>query len=279
MKAKLTILCENSVGIPFGAIGEHGFSCYIETEKNNYLFDTGQGLGIVQNAVVLGKDLRNISSVMISHGHYDHTGGLPAVLKMRGNVDVFGHPDMFKSRVWSSGGLTRYIGIQYRRDFLESLGANFILGTEMAEVGPGVFLTGEIPRKTAFEKGDANMTAFDADGNEMHPDPLLDDLSLVIDSEKGLILVLGCAHAGMVNIMEYVLEKMGTDRIYAVIGGTHLGFSSDEQFEETLKVLDQYRIERIGVSHCTGLEKASQLHHRLKERFFFGCVGSVLETS
>jgi len=84
MKTKLTILCENSVGVPIGVIGEHGFACYLETEKGNYLFDTGQGFAIVQNAIALKKDLDAIEAIMISHGHYDHTGGLPAVLRIKG---------------------------------------------------------------------------------------------------------------------------------------------------------------------------------------------------
>ena len=92
-----------------------------------------------------------------------------------------------------------------------------------------------------------------------------------------MILVLGCAHAGMINIIEYALAQTGRDRIHGIIGGTHLGFSSDEQFEETLKVIDRYQIERIGVSHCTGLPKAAMLHAKLGERFFFGTVGTVLE--
>jgi len=277
MKTRLTILCENSVGMPFGVIGEHGFACYVETEKGNYLFDTGQGFGIIRNALTLNKDLREIRAMMISHGHYDHTGGIPEVLKIKGETDIFGHPDMFLERFAFYQGSDRFIGIPYRRSYLEKLGASFRLGTEWAEVGPGVCLTGEIPRVTSFEKGDVNMTSYTPEGEKMHPDPLLDDLSMVIDSDKGLILVLGCAHAGMVNIIRHVMEKMRSDRIYAIIGGTHLGFSSDEQFEETLKVIDQYQIERIGVSHCTGLAKASLLHAKLKERFFFGCVGSVLE--
>ena len=277
MKPRITILCENSVGVPFDVIGEHGFSCFVETDKGNYLFDTGQGFAIIQNSLALKKDLRSIDAVMISHGHYDHTGGLPAVLKLKGPVDVYGHNDMFARRIWSKDGVTRDIGIPYRQNYLESLGARFKLGTEMVKIGSGVYLTGEIPRKSEFEKGDANMTLISDDGRQVHPDPLLDDLSMVVETDKGLIIVLGCAHAGMINIITYAINQLNNDRIFAVIGGTHLGFSTDRQFDETLKVIDQYNIERIGVSHCTGLEKASLMHARLGQRFFFGTVGAVLE--
>jgi 7,8-dihydropterin-6-yl-methyl-4-(beta-D-ribofuranosyl)aminobenzene 5'-phosphate synthase len=277
MTTRLTILCENSTGVPFGVIGEHGFACYVETAAGNYLFDTGQGFGIVQNALALNKDLRNIAAVMLSHGHYDHTGGLPAVLNLTGEIDVYGHPEIFTERLWSSGGRTRFVGIPFRRKYLESLGAQFKLSSEFTEIGPGVFLTGEIPRHNAFETGDPNMTAILPDGTRDHPDPLRDDLSLIVDTSKGLILVLGCAHAGMINIIEHTLKKTGRDRIHALIGGTHLGFSSDEQFQETLQVIDRYQIEHIGVSHCTGLPRASMLHAKLGSRFFFGNVGATLE--
>ena len=277
MKAKLTILCENSVGVPFGVIGEHGFACYVETEKGNYLFDTGQGFAIGQNAVALKKNLADINAVMLSHGHYDHTGGLPAVLRVKGPVDVYGHPDIFIERIWSSEGTKRYVGIPYKRSFLESLGANFKLGNEMTEVGPNVYLTGQIPRNSDFEKGDPKMTAFGANGEPIQPDPIHDDLSLIVDTDKGLIVVLGCAHAGMINIVEYSLKMMNRDRIHAIIGGTHLGFSSDDQFQETLNVIDRYNIARIGVSHCTGPAKAAMLFAKMPDRFFFGHVGTVLE--
>ena len=275
MKTKITILCENSVGIPFGGIGEHGFACFIETDHGNYLFDTGQGLGINQNAMFLKKNLASIKAIMISHGHYDHTGGLPQVLAQRGPVPVYAHPEIFIERFW--GDARRAIGIPFRRSTLESLGADFRFSKEMVEVGPGLFLTGEIPRHTTYETGDPNMVAVTESGQELRLDPINDDLSLVIDSDKGLIVVLGCAHAGMVNILDYVREKFSRDRIYAVIGGTHMGFSGDQQFAETLKVIDRYQIEKLGASHCTGLEKSALLYARMPERFFFACVGAILE--
>ena len=277
MPTKLTILCENSVGRPFGVIGEHGFACFIETEAGNVLFDTGQGMGVCSNAAVLGKNLASIHAIAISHGHYDHTGGLPQVLDRTGPVPVYGHPDIFVSRTWSDANTTRYVGMRHRRDYLESLGAQFQLSRHPVEISPRVYLSGEIPRNNDFEKPDPNMTLYPHGAMAVCPDPIADDLSLVVDSEKGLILVLGCAHAGMINIFNHVLETFQRDRIYAVVGGTHLGFAQPGQFDETLKALDRYGIERLGVSHCTGLEKAAILHARLGERFFFGCVGAELE--
>ncbi|MDD2337365.1 MAG: MBL fold metallo-hydrolase [Geobacteraceae bacterium] len=273
----LTILCENSVAKPFGLLGEHGFACYLETPQGNYLFDTGQGPTLVSNARYLGKDLSVVKALLISHGHYDHTGAVPQVLEVCNGLDVYGHPDIFTARYWEIEGKRRYIGIPYQRDYLESLGARFRLSRELVEVGPGVYLTGEIPRCNAFETGDCRQLAVTASGDIHQPDPVLDDLSMVVDSDKGLILVLGCAHAGLINIIEYVTGKFAGKQIYAVVGGTHLGFAGAEQFEETLKVLDHYQIEKIGVSHCTGLPRSAQLCARLGERFFFGNVGTELE--
>lgn len=277
MTVKLTILCDNSVGRPFGVVGEHGFACFIETDGGNVLFDTGQGLGICGNADALGKNLASVRAIAISHGHYDHTGGLPQVLQRTGPVPVYGHPDLFAARTWSDGQTTRYIGMRHRRRYLESLGARFELVRRPVVLVPGVHLSGEIPRTNAFERPDANMTLHPESGEPLHPDPLVDDLSLVIDAAKGLIVVLGCAHAGMINIFDHVLNLFKRDRIYAVIGGTHLGFAQADQFDETLRAIDRYGIQKLGVSHCTGLEKASILHARLGERFFFGCVGAELE--
>jgi len=278
MKTRITILCENLVGQRVG-LGEHGFSAFIETDRGDYLFDTGGGRSIVANSLALGKDLRTVQKIFLSHGHYDHTGGLPEVLKLKGNVDVHAHPHVFLDRmaVLKENGkeTKRFVGIPYKKGYLESLGANFISNSDFLEVEKGVFLTGEVPRKTSFEKPDPRL--FSEINGKTEPDVFLDDQSLIMESEKGFILVLGCAHSGMINIIHHVINKTGKQKFYAILGGTHLDFLTPEQLEESIKALKKMNIERIGVSHCTGMKAACRLLQEFGDRYFYGCVGSVLE--
>jgi 7,8-dihydropterin-6-yl-methyl-4-(beta-D-ribofuranosyl)aminobenzene 5'-phosphate synthase len=278
MKTRITILCENLVGKRVGS-GEHGFSAFIETSRGNYLFDTGGGHSIVANSLDLDKDLRTVRKIFLSHGHSDHTGGLPEVLKLSGKVDVHAHPHVFLDRIAvpkeNEKETKRFVGIPYKKGYLESLGANFVFNNAFAEVEKGMFLTGEVPRKTPFEKPDPRLFS-EMDGKTAQ-DIFLDDQSLILDTDKGLILILGCAHSGMINIMNHVMNKTGKKNFYAILGGTHLGFLTVQQLEESVNVLNQLEIERIGVSHCTGMKAACRLQLEFRDRYSYGCVGSVLE--
>jgi len=278
MKTRITVLCENSVGRVIGT-GEHGFSAFIETDHGNYLFDTGNGHGVVSNSLALNKDLRSLRKTFLSHGHNDHTGGLPEVLKLTGKVDVHAHPHIFLDRIAILKGegkeTKRFAGLVYKKTYLEFLGANFILNQEFSEVGKGMFLTGEVPRQTTFEKNDSRLYV-EIDG-KMVQDVLMDDQSLVLDTGKGLILILGCAHSGMINIIHHVITKTGKQKFNAILGGTHLDFLTPEQLEESVKALKQMEIEKIGVSHCTGMRAAFRLQQEFGDRFVYGCVGTVFD--
>jgi 7,8-dihydropterin-6-yl-methyl-4-(beta-D-ribofuranosyl)aminobenzene 5'-phosphate synthase len=275
MKAKVTIVCENCVFNQPGAIAEHGLSIFMETDRGNYLLDTGQGKAVINNALVLGLDLKTIKGIIMSHHHWDHTGGLGPVLDLKGAVDIYAHPGFFKESYNIGGGMVRYIGVPYPRPLLEGKGATFKFSNEFQQIEPGMWLTGEVPRRTDYELGDKNQVVKSNGGYVK--DDILDDQSVVIETEKGLLVVLGCCHSGIINTLSYIVEKMGQRPIYAVIGGTHLGPVGDEQREKSIAALKAFDIERIGVSHCTGLKTASRLAGEFGDRFFFCNVGTVVE--
>ena len=279
MRGRITVICENSVAPGRGGIGEHGFAALLETERGNYLFDTGKGEGLIGNLLAFDKDPLSIQKILLSHGHPDHTGGLAAILDLLGEVEVWAHPGIFMNRfvVKKSGGREekRFVGIKFQRAYLESLGAKFVLDRGFKELTQDIYLSGEIPRKNPFETGDPRLFA-EVDG-KLLPDPFPDDQSIFIQSPLGLAVLLGCAHSGTINILEYAIEKTGVDRVYAVFGGTHPDFSSPAQMDETIRTLKKYQIEKIGVSHCTGPKAASRLFQEFGDRFIFGQVGESLQ--
>jgi 7,8-dihydropterin-6-yl-methyl-4-(beta-D-ribofuranosyl)aminobenzene 5'-phosphate synthase len=203
---------------------------------------------------------------------------LPEVLKLKGKVDVHAHPHVFLDRIHvikeNEKETKIFVGLPFKKSYLESLGANFILNKDFIEIEKGIFLTGEVPRKTSFEKPDPGLFS-DIDG-KTDQDTFLDDQSLILDTGKGLILILGCAHSGMINIINHVIDKTGKENFYAILGGTHLDFLTAEQLDESIKVLKRIKIEKIGVCHCTGMRAAFRLHQEFGDRFFYGHVGSML---
>ena len=135
-----------------------------------------------------------------------------------------------------------------------------------------VYLTGEIPRITAYEKGDERVLIHD-DGKVM-PDPLSDDQALVAKTKQGLTVILGCAHAGLINTIEYVLDHFKSKKLHAIIGGTHLGFLRDTQLNSTISHLRHYDFKMLGMSHCTGLEAAARMYHEFKGQCSFATAGT-----
>lgn len=278
MKMKLTILCENCVekASPYGLLGEYGFSCLVETTSGTYLFDTGGGLTIINNADRLGIDLSRLNGIILSHGHFDHTGGLKLVLEKTGPVAVYAHPDLFGRRFSSHGGPLRNIGIAWNQKELEILGAAFQLSEDPVEIAENLLLSGRIPRTNPYETGDSKLVIEVAQG-KLDRDPLEDDLSLFLRTDKGLVLLLGCAHAGLMNIFDHAIAVTGEKRIHAVIGGTHLMFCDETQLKATMDRLEREDISHIGASHCTGRNGSLALAARFKERFFSATVGASLE--
>ena len=273
----ITVICENRAAVPAGVAGEYGFAALIEKNGEKILFDTGQGVALKSNAAALKADLSGVNQLVLSHGHFDHTGGLSQALMMSGGAEVIAHPDMFDSKYTQVpfGSETRqfYIGVPFRREFLESaLGASFSMTTDYTEIASGVWFSGEVPRETVFEKPDASLMV-KREGRFVE-DPLLDDASILVETDSGPVIVAGCAHAGIVNVMNHFREKSGHDSFHAVIGGTHLGFAEDEeQLLKTMDAFDRMQLDLVAVSHCTGNEAAAACYNRFREKFAFANAG------
>lgn len=249
-RLRITVLVENRAG-GRGLLAEHGLAFWIEADGRNILFDTGQGIVLAHNAKVLGIDLRNVDDVILSHGHYDHTGGLDSVLEGSDKVNLYVHPAAFDTKfVKPDDGAGRSAGAPVRSaEELRPRPAKLFLTRRPTKVIDGVWVTGEIPRRTDFEDTGG---PFHLDKAGKTPDPLLDDQCLYIESRKGIIVLLGCCHAGLVNTLDYVAELAGRDRIHAVLGGMHLLHASDDRISRSQDVLRRYGVECIGPAHCTG---------------------------
>lgn len=276
MSMRITILCDNAVGPLSGTLGEHGFAALLEPDQGApLLFDTGQGLALLHNAARMKRDLSLVDKVVISHGHYDHSGGLLPLLQVHGPKEIYAHDSIFapRHRLKDSGDCYP-IGIPVERTTLEAAGARFNLATTFREIAPGIFLTGEVPRLSPFEKGDQGLFR-DCRGTE--PDNTPDDQSLVIATGKGLVIMLGCCHSGVVNTLGHIANFTGRRDFYAVIGGTHLGFSGQEQLDRTVEVIRGLGIKKLAVSHCTGFEAAARLAREMPHAFQQAMVGYTLE--
>jgi 7,8-dihydropterin-6-yl-methyl-4-(beta-D-ribofuranosyl)aminobenzene 5'-phosphate synthase len=270
MDIRITTLIENSAGIGFMA--EWGLSILIESDGRRILLDTGPGISTFYNASLLGIDFNTIDRVVLSHGHYDHTGGLKEILKRSSGLDIICHPATWGPKYEIRESKPKYIGIPFYREDLESIGARFIMSKEPVYITDNILTSGEVPFVTGYEETDRDLYIKEKDGfiNDRFPD----DLSLAIKTEKGLAIFLGCAHRGMINIISRFQEITGDERVYSVVGGTHLISASSERLAKTIDALKKTGIKKLGVSHCTGFEASARLASEFKDIFFLNHSGS-----
>ncbi len=263
---RITLLVDNES--PPELITEHGFSVWIEAGDQRIIFDTGQGLALENNTSHLGVDVSEATALVLSHGHYDHTGGVPGFLASNSTAPViFGqgmtvrrfscHPDQ-PPRACGVGDTTlralndlpphRRIELQSPHYLAQSIG-----------------ISGPIPRLTPFEDTGG---PFFLDEEKLHPDTLADELAMWFETSAGLIILTGCCHAGLVNTINHIRKVSGIERVHGIIGGFHLLQASERRLEQTERFITDCAPNFMIPCHCTGQHAA----YRLQQAFGAECV-------
>jgi 7,8-dihydropterin-6-yl-methyl-4-(beta-D-ribofuranosyl)aminobenzene 5'-phosphate synthase len=271
---RITSLIENTCNRG-GLRAEHGLAFHIQAGDTALLFDTGQSDLLRYNARGLGLDLAAVRKVALSHGHYDHTGGVEAVLQVSPQARFYAHPAVRAAKFTREPeGSSRSIGMpdNARNASVES-GVDWVWTRQPTEIHNGIFVTGEIPRRQAFEDTGGQ---FYLDAQGVQADPLLDDQALWFDTPDGLVVLLACAHAGVLNTLAYIRELTSHRPVHTVVGGMHLLAASPERTDSTIAEFRRLGIRRFAPAHCTGLPFVARLWQEFPGQCLQWPVGTSL---
>lgn len=272
-RAKITILVDNRAG--GGLVAEHGLSIWIEADDRHVLFDTGQGQALALNAAALGVDLRQTGTLVLSHGHFDHTGGVACVLKTAGPIDTYCHPGVVLPRYSIRNRAPRQIqmpgGTMVAIDRLPQQHLHWV--QQPMWLSGTIGITGPIPRETSFEDTGG---PFYLDPGARRADRISDELALWVRTDRGLVVCVGCCHAGVVNTLNFILRLNPGSTIRAVVGGMHLLNASADRLDQTIAALRALGPELLVPCHCTGEGPVERMQAAFGDRALWGHSGRVL---
>ncbi len=267
---EITVLIDNEKN-ELAYRSEHGLSMLIEFNGATILFDTGKSDAFIQNANLLGKDLTKVDFVVLSHSHYDHTGGLEDFLILNKTAKVILKKDILRERWSVSHGYNRRIGFPLRKRF-EHLNGRFHFIEDTEEIVPGLFVIPKIQKPEGYTFTDSYL--FVQEQNNLVADTFDDELFIAAVQDHKLVVFTGCAHNGVENMIKTAIYHTHIHEIEFVIGGTHLNRASDQQIQSTARELRKYTIKRAAFNHCSGKRAISVLNRELDGQIEYGFAGS-----
>jgi 7,8-dihydropterin-6-yl-methyl-4-(beta-D-ribofuranosyl)aminobenzene 5'-phosphate synthase len=272
-KPKITLLVDNHS--QQGLESEHGFAALIEVDQQRILFDTGQHEVLFSNAKALGISLDDLDAIILSHGHYDHTGEVAKLLELNPNCKLYLHPKALQSRFSIREGKVKDIAISSGNHQAILRHPDHLLHwiSTPTKITAHLGISGTIPKQTKFEQ---NSGPFFLDREGQQPDPILDDQALWIETNNGLIILTGCCHSGLINTITHIQKVTNTTKISSIIGGLHLRSATREKQEKTVDALQKFTIDSLVTCHCTGDETTQFLQKKLPQTTTAGYAGLTI---
>ncbi len=267
------IVVDDYAGYGSRLLGAHGLSILVDVYyKGGFkriLFDTGLShQPLLYNLEALGVKPGSIDYIVLSHSHYDHTGGLKELVKrISREVVVIAHPELFKQSFILEPELV-YAGPPFSQEEIIGFGGRWILSRDPLQIVPGVYTTGEIvvSERCSFEQ-EPTLEAYKIVDGEVVRDNFVDEIGLVVNTRGGLVVFLGCSHPGVVSMVRKACRVTGVDRVYTIIGGFHLVGVGDDRVRETIRELEELGVERVYSGHCTGFRAEALFIHEFKGFF------------
>ncbi len=272
-KVEITVLAEDRAGYNSPCWAQHGICFYVKALGSwgecRLLFDVGWSHEpVLHNADVLGVSPEDVEYIVLSHSHFDHTGGLAGVLRRIGRgIPIIAHPLVFKdSFIVEPKLLHAGVPLEARR-VAEELGCRWLLSRDPVMLAPGIMTTGEmsVEERVDFEKQPTGILMLSS--GRIIDDPVEDEIALVIRTRKGLVILTGCSHPGVISIIKKSISLTGDNRVLAVIGGFHLVSANGERITKTARELLDIGVEKVYTGHCTGFKAECILSRMLGEKF------------